>query len=196
MINYLFTFFIVIGILYSLLTGNINAINDSLLSSGDNSIKMIINLIPLLCLWLGIMKVAEKSGLINKLSKLLSKLIHPIFPDLSKESSSISYIATSIIMNILGLGSAATPFGLKAMENMQKENNNKEVATRSMITFLVINTASITLIPTTVISIRTLNKATNPTDIIPASILTTIISCILGLIFDRIFYQIWRRLYG
>lgn len=196
MINYLFTFFIVIGILYSLLTGNINAINDSLLSSGDNSIKMIINLIPLLCLWLGIMKVAEKSGLINKLSKLLSKLIHPIFPDLSKESSSISYIATSIIMNILGLGSAATPFGLKAMENMQKENNNKEVATRSMITFLVINTASITLIPTTVISIRTLNKAKNPTDIIPASILTTIISCILGLIFDRIFYQIWRRLYG
>ena len=196
MINYLFTFFIVIGILYSLLTGNINAINDSLLSSGDNSIKMIINLITLLCLWLGIMKVAEKSGLINKLSKLLSKLIHPIFPDLSKESSSISYIATSIIMNILGLGSAATPFGLKAMENMQKENNNKEVATRSMITFLVINTASITLIPTTVISIRTLNKAKNPTDIIPASILTTIISCILGLIFDRIFYQIWRRLYG
>lgn len=192
MINYLFGFFIVVGIFYSFFTGNISKINDSLLLSGDAAIKMIINLIPLLCLWLGIMKIAEESGLIGKLSLKLSKIIHPLFPELSKKSPAISYIATSMIMNILGLGSGATPFGLKAMESMQEENNNKEIATRSMITFLVINTVSITLIPTTVISIRVLNKASNPTDIIPACIITTIITFILGLIFDRIFYYIWR----
>ena len=192
MINYLFGSFIIIGIIYSFLKGNINLINDSLLSSGSIAIDMIIKLIPLLCLWLGIMKIAEASGLINKLRLKLSKIIHPIFPELSKKSPAISYIATSMIMNMLGLGSGATPFGLKAMKSMQEENSSKDEATRSMITFLVINTASITLIPTTVISIRTLNNSINPTEIIPACIITTILSCFLALIFDRIFSYIWR----
>lgn len=193
MINYLFGFFIIIGIIYGTLTGNIKVINNSLLTSGEIAIDMIIKLIPLLCLWLGIMKIAEESGLINKLSVKLSKIIHPLFPELSSSSPAISYIATSMIMNMLGLGSGATPFGLKAMQSMQDENPEKQKATRSMITFLVINTASITLIPTTVISIRALNNAKNPTDIIPACIATTIISCFLGLIFDRIFYHLWRK---
>lgn len=192
MINYLFGIFIIIGISYSIITGNVDKINDCLLTSGSDSLKMIVNLIPLLCLWLGVMKIGEESGLINTLSLKFSKIIHPLFPDLSKTSSAISYISTSMIMNILGLGSGATPFGLKAMKCMQEENDNKEEATRSMITFLVINTASITLIPTTVISLRTLNKSSNPTDIIPACIITTLISCILGLLIDRIFYHIWR----
>ncbi len=193
MINYLFGFFIIVGIVYAFLTGNINDVNSVLLSSGNVAIDMIVKLIPLLCLWLGIMRIAEDSGLIDKLSLKLAKIIHPIFPELSSNSNAISYIATSIVMNMLGLGSGATPFGLKAMKSMQEENNNKDVATRSMITFLVINTASVTLIPTTVISIRTLNKATDPTDIIPACIITTVISFIFALIIDRIFYYIWRK---
>lgn len=193
MINYLFASFIIIGIIYGFISGNINSINESILLSGTNTIDMIIKLIPLLCLWVGVMKIAETSGLINKLSIYLSNIIHPIFPELSKKSPAISYIATSMIMNILGLGSAATPFGLKAMESMQKENNNKEEATRSMITFLVINTASITLIPTTVISIRALNNSKNPTDIIPACIITTILSCLIALLLDRLIYNLWSN---
>lgn len=182
--------------MYSFLTGNTNTINQTLLTSGSLAIEIILKMIPLLCLWLGIMKIAEESGLINKVSKILAKIIQPLFPELSKESPSTSYIATNIAMNMLGLGSGATPFGLKAIKSMQEENPDKTTATRSMITFLVINTASVTIIPTTVISLRTIAGSQNPTEILPACILTTIISCALGLIFDRIFYHIWEKHYG
>lgn len=196
MINYIFGIFIIIGIVYSFLTGNVDVLNNSLISSGEDAISMIFKMIPLLCLWLGVMKIAEASNLIDKISGFLSKVIHPLFPELKKNTPSISYIATNIAMNMLGLGSGATPFGLKAMESMQQENDKKDTASRSMITFLVINTASVTIIPTTVISMRILAGSTSPTIIVPASIITTILSCFLALIFDRIFYHIWSGKYG
>lgn len=196
MINYIFGIFIVIGVVYSFITGSVDVVNDSLITSGSSAISMIIKMIPLICLWLGVMKIAEDAGLIKKISIFLSKAIHPLFPELKKDSESISYIATNIVMNMLGLGSGATPFGLKAMESMQKENEKKEEATRSMITFLVINTASVTIIPTTVISLRTLNGSNDPTEILPACIITTVLSCFLGLVFDRIFYYVWRSKNG
>ncbi len=196
MINYIFGIFIIIGIVYSFFTGNVDVLNNSLISSGEDAISMIFKMIPLLCLWLGVMKIAEASNLIDKISGFLSKVIHPLFPELKKNTSSISYIATNIAMNMLGLGSGATPFGLKAMESMQQENDKKDTASRSMITFLVINTASVTIIPTTVISMRILAGSTIPTIIVPASIITTILSCFLALIFDRIFYHIWSGKYG
>lgn len=196
MINYIFGIFIIIGIVYSFFTGNVDVLNNSLISSGEDAISMIFKMIPLLCLWLGVMKIAEASNLIDKISGFLSKVIHPLFPELKKNTPSISYIATNIAMNMLGLGSGATPFGLKAMESMQQENDKKDTASRSMITFLVINTASVTIIPTTVISMRILAGSTTPTIIVPASIITTILSCFLALIFDRIFYHIWSGKYG
>lgn len=195
MINYLFGFFLIIGCLYGLFTGNINSINDVLINSGKNSIELIFSMIPLLCLWLGLMKIAEESGMVFKISRLMSKIIRPIFPELKKDSDAISYISTNIVMNMLGLGSGATPFGLKAMDELKKENDNSDVASRSMITFLVINTASVTLIPTTVISFRVLNGAREPTDILLAVIITTILSCIFGLVIDRLVYRLWRNRY-
>ena len=195
MINYIFGFFLIIGCLYGFFTGNINSINDVLINSGKNSIDLIFSMIPLLCLWLGLMKIAEESGLVFKISRLMSKIIHPIFPELKKDSDAISYISTNIVMNMLGLGSGATPFGLKAMDELKKENDNSDVASRSMITFLVINTASVTLIPTTVISFRVLNGAREPTDILLAVIITTILSCAFGLVIDRLVYRLWRNRY-
>ena len=195
MINYIFGLFIIIGIIYGSITGNIEHINSVLVSGGKNAIDMIINMIPLLCLWLGVMKIAEESGLIKRVALFMSKIIHPLFPELDKTGDSISYIATNIIMNMLGLGSGATPFGLKAMKSMQDENDNKDVASRSMITFLVINTASVTIIPTTVISFRILNNSSNPTEIVGACIITTILSCLIGLLLDRLFYYIWKCKY-
>lgn len=192
MINYLFGTFIIIGIIYSFISGNINIINDTILTSGSTAIEMIIKMIPLLCLWLGVMKIAEKSGLLLKISIFLSKFLRPIFPELKKETTAISYIASNIVMNMLGLGNAATPFGLKAFDELQKINPKKDTATRSMITFLVINTASVTLIPTTVISFRMLNKSSNPTEIVSACLIATILSCLFGLIVDRIFFWVWR----
>ena len=193
MINYIFGTFIITGIVYSFITGNSSNINDSLLSSGSAAIEMIIKMMPLLCLWLGVMKIAEKSGLLTKISNFFSKILHPLFPELGKGGEAISYIASNIVMNMLGLGNAATPFGLKAFESMQKDNPNKDTATRSMITFMVINTASVTIIPTTVISFRMLNNSKSPTEIVGACLIATILSCFFGILMDRVFYYLWRR---
>lgn len=195
MINYIFGIFLIIGIIYGLISGNINSVNDVFVSDGKNSVDIIFNMIPLLCLWLGIMKIASESGLITKISKFMSKIIKPIFPELDSDSDAISYISTNIVMNMLGLGSGATPFGLKAMKELKKENNNSDIASRSMITFLVINTASVTIIPTTVISFRVLNGASNPTDIVLACIITTVLSCMFGIIMDRLMNKVWRNNY-
>lgn len=192
MINYIFGIFIIIGVIYSFITGNIKAVNESFLSSGSIAIEMLLKMVPLLCLWLGVMKIAEKSGLLTKVSKIFSKVLHPLFPELKKGGDAISYIASNLVMNMLGLGNAATPFGLKAFECMQKDNPKKDTATRSMITFLVINTASVTLIPTTVISFRMLNNSKNPTEIVGACLIATVLSCIFGIIMDRVFYKLWR----
>ena len=193
MVTIIFGSFLIIGIVYSFINGNISIINETLISSGTIAIDIAIKMIPLLCLWLGIMKIAEDSGLLHKISKEMSKIIKPLFPELKSDGDAIAYLGSNIVMNILGLGNAATPFGLKAMNEMQKENPNKDTATRSMITFLVMNTASVTLIPTTVISFRAMNHSNNPTEIVGACIIATILSCSFGLLMDRIFYHIWRK---
>lgn len=193
MINYIFGIFIVVGIVYSFLTGNSTVVNESLIASGGTAIEMILKMIPLLCLWLGVMKIASASGLLIKVSGVMSKIIHPIFPELKKNGEAIGYIATNIAMNMMGLGNAATPFGLKAFECMQKDNPKKDTATRSMITFMVMNTASVTLIPTTVISFRMLNNSKNPTEIVPACLIATVLSCFFGLFIDRICYYVWGQ---
>lgn len=194
MINYIWGLFLLIGIVYSFFTNNTLNINQELLTSGSSAIDMIIKLIPLMCLWLGVMNIAIHSGLLDKMTKKISKVVNIIFPEI-QDNEAISLISSNIIMNMLGLGNAATPFGLKAMKRMQELNNKKDTATRSMITFLVINTASVTIIPTTVISLRILNKSSNPTEILSASLISSFSSCFIGLLLDRLFYFIWRKKY-
>lgn len=191
MINYLFASFFIIGILYSFLT-NTNISNEMLIAS-SKSIELIFTIIPVMCLWLGIMNIAKKSGLLDKLAKLLTPILKFLFPEIPKDSPCFSYISINIIMNMLGVGNAATPFGLKAMKEMQEINNKKDTASRSMITFIVLNTAAITIIPTTIISLRVLNKSINPMSIVPYIIITSTLSCIIGLILDRLYYLVVRR---
>ena len=194
MINYLWGIFIIIGVIFGLLKRNNNVAN-SLLTSGSKGIEMILSLVPLMCLWLGTMKIAATSGLLEIISKKLSKVVRIIFPEIPEGDPSIGYISSNIVMNMLGLGNAATPFGLKAMSELKRLNNNNDVASRSMITFLVLNTASVTIIPTTVISLRILNGSTSPTEIVLVTIITTFLSTFLALLLDRLFYFIWRKKY-
>ena len=194
MINYIWGFFLIIGIIYSFFNRTIIDVNNELLTSGSSAIDMILKLIPMTCLWLGVMNIAKTSGLLDKISEKIQPIIKIVFPEL-KDKEAISLISSNIIMNMLGLGNAATPFGLKAMSRLQEINSKKDTASRSMITFIVINAASVTIIPTTVISLRILNNSNNPTEILTASIITTFLSCILGLVLDRIFYYIWRKNY-
>lgn len=189
MINKLWLFFIISGIFYSFITGNIEEINLEILSSSETAFKMICQIFPVVTLWLGIMNIAKKSGLLEKLSQKSAPILSILFPEIPKGHESLGYISSNVIANIFGLGNAATPFGLKAMKSMQELNPNKEVATRSMITFLVLNTSGLTIIPTTILSLRVMYQSKNPTEIILAIILSTIVSTITGLIFDRILYK-------
>ena len=194
MINYIWGVFIVLGVIISIIKRDPNLTNN-LITSGTKGIDMIINLVPLMCLWLGTMKIADSSGLLNIISNKLSKIIRVIFPEIPKGDPAIAYISSNIVMNMLGLGNAATPFGIKAMTRLKELNNNSDVASRSMITFLVINTSSVTIIPTTVISLRIVSGSNNPTEIMTACIITTFLSSFIGLLIDRLFYFIWRRHY-
>lgn len=194
MINYIWGLFLVVGVLYSIIKKDPNLTNN-LISSGKNGLDIILGLLPIMCLWLGIMRLAEKSGLLDKLSQKLSKYIRVIFPEVPKGDPAVTYISSNIIMNILGLGNAATPFGIKAIKELQRLNKNKDIASRSIITFLIINTSSVTIVPTTVISIRLLNNSINASEIIPVTIITSFISTIIALLLDRIFYFLTRRIY-
>lgn len=194
MINYIWGVFILLGVIISIIKGD-NNLTNNLITSGTKGIDIIINLVPLMCLWLGTMKIADSSGLLNIISNKLSKIIRVVFPEIPKGDPTIAYISSNIVMNMLGLGNAATPFGIKAMTRLKELNNNSDIASRSMITFLVINTSSVTIIPTTVISLRIASGSNNPTEIMTACIITTFLSSFIDLLIDRLFYFIWRRHY-
>lgn len=190
MVNIIWVGLILIAIIYSLLTGNISTINNGILTHATSGVNLILEMMPLIVLWTGIMKIAEKSGLLQVFAKALNPLLRRLFPSLPKDHLALGYIASNIGANMLGLGSAATPFGLKAMDELQKDNPKKDTATEAMITFLVLNTGGVTLIPTTVIALRLMYGSNNPTEIIITSILATAVSSISGLILD---YFIRRR---
>lgn len=186
MVNKVWGFLIIIGLVFSLISGNVDAINTEILESTKTALDMILKILPVMALWLGIMNIASKSGLLAKFSKLISPLLNKIFPEIPKGHESLGFISSNIVANMFGLGNAATPFGLKAMKSLQELNPKKDEATRSMITFLVMNTCGLTIIPTTVISLRMLYGSTNPTFILLPCIIATFLSLVIGLIADRI----------
>ena len=185
MINIIWIILISIGIIYGVFTNNLEVVNNTIVDSTKVSLDMLLKIFPVLALWMGLTKIAEKSGLLQNLSLKLSPLLGKLFPEIPKGHESLGLIASNVISNIFGLGSAATPFGLKAMSSLQKLNKNKKVASRSMITFLVLNTSGLTIIPTTIISLRMMHGSINPTIIVFACILSTTFSTVGGLIIDR-----------
>lgn len=185
MVNIIWIVLIALGILYGILTNNLETINTTIVDSTKISLEMLFKIFPVLALWMGITKIAEVSGLLKKLSNKLSPLLTKFFPEIPKGHESLSLIASNMIANIFGLGSAATPFGLKAMSSLQKLNKNKKVASRSMITFLVINTSGLTIIPTTIISLRMMHGSLEPTKIVFACIISTSFATIGGILMDR-----------
>lgn len=192
MVNKLWATFIIIGIVYSIFTGNLSIINEEILTSASSSLEMALKIFPVMSLWFGISKIAEESSLLSKFSKFVSKVLKYIFPEIPSDHPSLSYISSNIVANMFGLGNAATPFGLKAMSSLQELNKDKKTASRSMITFLVLNTSGVTIIPTTVISLRMMYKSVNPTSILLPCILITFLSTLGGLVMDRILYKIYK----
>ena len=144
MVNIIWFFLIFIGLIYSFITNNISNINDVILNSSNDALNLIMSLIPILVLWMGLLNIASKSGLLNRFAHLLNPLLSKLFPRLNKDDKALEYISSNVAANMLGLGSAATPFGLKAMHELQKKNPNKEIACLYG-RFLLVNTGLFTI---------------------------------------------------
>ena len=184
MINTIWFLLIVLGIIYSFFSGN-DSMSQIILNTSYDTLDMIKSIGPLVILWSGIMNIASNSGLLNKFSKLLYPLLRRLMPSV-RNKKSFEYISSNIAANMLGLGSVATPAGLKAMKELEKDNNIPGTATDAMITFLVLNTSGVTIIPMTVIALRIGYGSVNPSCIILPSLIATFTSSICGLTLDYI----------
>ncbi len=191
MVNVIWAAMIIIGIVFAMVNGTMDKVNEAIFEGAKEAVTLCIGLISVLVFWLGMMRIAEEAGLLKKLSRLFKPLISRLFPEVPNNHPAMGYILSNMIANLFGLGNAATPLGIKAMEEMKKLNGGKNEASRSMITFLAINTSSITLIPTTVISIRMNYESANPTEIVGTTLVATVCSAIGAILIDRYFY--YRR---
>ena len=193
MLNYIWAFMILVGIVYAAFTGNMAAVTDAALSSAGEAVSLCITMAGVMALWMGLMKIAEKSGLIARLTNGIQPLLSFLFPDIPKKHEARQYIATNFIANILGLGWACTPAGLKAMEALAKleeergapgyTGGGERVASREMCTFLILNTSSLQLIPVNMIVYRTQYGSTSPTAVIAPAILATLVSTAAAIVF-------------
>lgn len=193
MVNAIWLFMLVIGIVVAALNGRIDTVTASAMKAAELGVETAFGLIGVMSLWLGLMKLAEEAGFIRGLARLFGPLIRKLFPTLKPNSPALGAIIMNLSANILGLGNAATPFGLKAMQELQKENPHPDVASPAMITFLALNTACITLIPATIIGVRLKAQSLNPTEIIGTTIFATGCAMTVAIIAD---YLIRRRVKG
>lgn len=178
MLNVIWPVFIIISFVYAILVGNVEEVNKSIFDSAGSAVELSITFLGTMCLWNGIMKIVQETSLMSKLTKLLNPIMRLLFPELRKDSPAKSEISMNIIANILGLGNAATPLGIRAMNELQKENVKKDTLSNSMIMFIVLNTASLQLIPTTVIAIRTSLGSENPSLVIVPIWIVTILAAL------------------
>lgn len=187
MLNYLWGGMILVAVVYGTVTGNVQAVGNAALDSSKEAVELCITMLGVMALWTGVMQIAEASGLTKKLIRLLRPVLHFLFPEIPEDSKANGYIASNMIANFLGLGWAATPFGLKAMEELQKINvaqgGKKEVASRAMCTFLIINISSLQLIPVNIIAYRSQYGSVNPAGIVGPAILATLASTVAAVLF-------------
>ncbi len=186
MINYIWFFLILIGVLVAILTGSIDAINTAIIEDAEEAVKFAIGLTGIMAVWLGLMNIAEKSGLIKLFSRLLRPITRILFPDIPKDHPAMSAIIINMVTNMFGAGNSATAIGIKAMEEMNTINRDKSKATNAMCMFLVINMSSIQLVPLTVLKIRADAGSIAPTEIIGTSLIATAVSTIVGIISAKI----------
>ena len=191
--NYIFFALIAVSIVVGIFNNTLNEVVNSMLSACNTAVKISFSLIGIMAFWLGIMRIAEKSGLVQILSKLLNPIAKILFKDVKKDSPVVGDITMSVVANALGLTNAATPIGLKVMKELQDDNKNKDTATDSMCMFLGMNTAGFQIIPATVIAVLVGVGAKNPSEIILPTLIVTTTSFLVAIITALIFRKIWRE---
>lgn len=193
MLNIVWPIFIILSFCFAIFSGNIDKLSESIFAGSKDAVDLSISLLGTICLWNGIVQIAKNTSLITKLTKFLTPLLKKLFPDIKDNSSVFKEISMNIVANILGLGNAATPLGLKAMKSLQKENKDKSVLSDSMAMLIVLNTASLQIIPTTVIAIRSSMNSSNPTSILLPVWIATISAAIAGIIAIKFFIKFSKR---
>lgn len=186
MINLIWLILLISGILTAAVKGRIELVTEAAMIGAKNGVTISFEIIGVMALWLGILKIAEKGGLIELLARAVQPITRLIFPSIPREHPAMGAIIMNISANVLGLGNAATPFGLKAMQELQKLNNNSDEASDAMCTFLALNTSCITILPATVIAIRVAADSASPTDIVGTTIFATTLGTIVALILDKV----------
>lgn len=189
MINLIWVFMSLIGIVFAMFNGTMEEVNKAVFQGAQEAVTLCIGFISVLVFWLGLMRIAQESGLLDALSRLFRPLVQKLFPEIPKDHPAMGYILSNMMANMFGLGNAATPLGLKAMEELKALNGGKDVASRSMVTFLVINTSSITIIPTTVLAIRMNYDSVSPAEIVLPTIIASTFATGCALIIDRYLYN-------
>lgn len=193
MLNYIWLGLLVIGFIVGMMSGRIEQVTHAVIDSTRNAVDLSIGLLGIMCLWTGLMKIAEKSGLVQGIARMVRHIINFIFPEVPKRHPARGAIVMNLVANFLGMGNAATPLGLKAMSELQKLNPDKDVATNSMSMFLVLNTSAIQLIPATIIAVRAAAGSSNPSDIIGTIWVTSICSTIVGVTTVKLFIASNRK---
>lgn len=194
MVNYVWLAMMICGILAAAFNGQIEIVTKAALEGAQTGVSVAIDLIAIITFWLGIMKLAEKAGLVRALSRLVQPVTHFLFPSIPREHPAMGAIVMNLSANLLGLGNAATPMGLIAMQELQKLNTgDKKTATDAMCTFLALNTSCIVLIPTTIIGIRLIYGSQDPTAIVGTTLFATTVGMTAAITADKILRAVYRR---
>lgn len=186
MLNIIWPIFIIISIVYAFFSGNIQNVSNGIFDSAASAVELTLTFFGTICLWNGVMQIAKQTTLMEKLTKVLSPFMHFLFPELKNHKQAQEEISINLVANLLGLGNAATPLGLKAMNTLQKENPKKDTLSNSMAMFIVLNTASLQIIPTNVIAIRSSLGSSSPSNIILQVWIATIIAAVVGITATKI----------
>lgn len=192
MLNKIWPIFLIISFAFAIFSGKLPEVNNSIFESTSSAVELCLTLIGTMSLWCGIIKIAMRTSLIDKLIKLLKPILKILFPEINENDTVHKEISMNIIANLLGLGNAATPLGLKAMENLQRKNRNKQELSNSMAMLIVLNTASIQIIPTTVIAIRTVLGAKNPTEMLIPIWIATVAAAVSAIISAKLFIKLGK----
>ena len=190
--NYIFYFLIVISIIAGAINGRLEDVVNSILTGAELSVKVAFSLIGIMAFWLGMMEIAKKSGLVEIIAKIIKPVTKRLFNEIPEDSPAVGDIAMSFTANALGLTNAATPIGIKAMEELQKHNIDKKSASNTMCMFLAMNTAGFQLIPATVIKVLIGTGYKNPTEIIAPTLLVTSIAFISAIFIAKLFEKFWK----
>ena len=192
MLNYLWGAMILLGVTMAAFTGRLPLIANASIDSARDAVTVVIQMAGIVAMWTGLMKIAEKSGLIDTLSMKMRPLLKFLFPDVPQNSKAITHISTNLIANMLGLGWAATPAGIMAMKELQKLNKDKNVASKSMCMFLIVNMSSLQIISVAIIGDRALHNSASPSEILAPALIVTVVTTIVGIAVGKILGGIYK----